>query len=230
MPSMSRPSPCSGCARRTFSKRRTRTSSRASRNSTRGAHARARPGRGSTPRRSVENARLRTSMTTASRVTAPWLRLPSSTSVRDQLRRQVVDDEVAEILEALGRGAAAGAGQPGDDDRLERRRSAARRGIGPGASLASRVASRPSRSSSSTSPVVTFTAGAGARRRGSAATIASAVCGPMPGTSAMSSTVAARSRLSEPKCAAAPCAASRRGRGCRRAPTSSSPSTASARW
>ena len=34
-----------------------------------------------TPVRSVENARLRTSITTASRVTAPWLRLPSSTMV-----------------------------------------------------------------------------------------------------------------------------------------------------
>ena len=38
----------------------------------------------------------------------------------DQLGRQVVDDEVAEVLEALGRGAAAGAGQPGDDHGLER--------------------------------------------------------------------------------------------------------------
>jgi hypothetical protein len=34
-----------------------------------------------TLRRSLENARLRTSMTTASRVTAPWLRLPRSTRV-----------------------------------------------------------------------------------------------------------------------------------------------------
>ncbi len=34
-----------------------------------------------TLRRSVEKARLRTSMTTAMRVTAPWVRLPNSTMV-----------------------------------------------------------------------------------------------------------------------------------------------------
>ena len=119
MPSTSRPSPCSGCARRTFSNRRTSTSSLASRNSTRGRRPRSASST-MTLRRSVENARLRTSMTTAIRVTAPCVRLPSSTIVLIELGRQVVDDEVAEILQALGRRAAAGAGQAGDDDGLER--------------------------------------------------------------------------------------------------------------
>ena len=37
---------------------------------------------------------------------------------RDQCRRQVVDDEPAEVLQALRRGATAGPGHPGDDHQL----------------------------------------------------------------------------------------------------------------
>ena len=40
-----------------------------------------------------------------------------------QLRRQVVDHEPAEVLQRLGRGAAAGAGHAGDDDQVARRSS-----------------------------------------------------------------------------------------------------------
>src|SRR5207248_1451993 len=48
------------------------------------------------------------------------------------------------------------------------------------------------------SPVATLTAGAASGVAASAATIASAVRGPMPGTSPISATVAARRRLSDP--------------------------------
>jgi hypothetical protein len=41
---------------------------------------------------------------------------------RDQRRRQVVHHVVAQVLQALGRGAAAGPGQPGHHDHLEPRR------------------------------------------------------------------------------------------------------------
>ena len=54
------------------------------------------------------------------RVTAPCVRLPNWTMVADQLRWQVVHHEVAKILQAFRRGTPAGAGQAGDDDRVER--------------------------------------------------------------------------------------------------------------
>src|SRR5690606_27839648 len=80
MPSASRPSPCSGWPRRTCSKRRISTSSVASRKSTFGLYPRASRSLMTAPRSSVK-ARLRTSITTATRVTAPLERAPRSTIV-----------------------------------------------------------------------------------------------------------------------------------------------------
>ena len=150
MPSRSRPSPCSGCGRRTLSKRRTSASSVASRKTRLGRSPRAR----AAPMASSSWANhppARTSTTTAtcwrcasglrarasSRSSARW---------REQLGRQVVDDEPAEVLEDVGGRAAAGAAHPGDDDD---------RGIGQG-----RLGGGPAVGGhSSTSPVVRFTAG-----------------------------------------------------------------------
>ena len=80
MPSASRPSPCSGCGRRAEDWRRTMTSSEASRKTTRGRFPRDSSCLITDPRSAV-NARLRTSMTTAIRVTRPRERAPRSTIV-----------------------------------------------------------------------------------------------------------------------------------------------------
>ena len=80
MPSTNRPSPCNGCGRRTFSKRRTNSSSVASRNSTLGSAPRRRNAE-SAPCRSEVKPRLRTSTTAAILLMAPPLRVPSSTIV-----------------------------------------------------------------------------------------------------------------------------------------------------
>ena len=103
--------------------------------------------------------------------------------------RQVVDDEPAEILEALRGRAAAGAGKAGDDRELYGGRRWRRTSSG---------RARGCAHADSTSPVAGSTAGP-AGLAASAATMASAVRGPMPDTSVISSTVAARSRFSEPK-------------------------------
>ena len=65
--------------------------------------------------------RDRTSITTASWVIRDPAARPRSTILRDQFGRQVVGDVPAEILEHLGRGAPAGAGQPGDQHDVDTR-------------------------------------------------------------------------------------------------------------
>ena len=60
--------------------------------------------------RSVENARLRTSMTAASRGTAPLARRARSSMVGSRSGRQVVGHEPVQVLEGLGRRAPARAG------------------------------------------------------------------------------------------------------------------------
>src|SRR4051794_36417887 len=141
-----------------------------------------------------------------------------SDHVGDELRRHVVDDVVTEVFELLGRGAAAGTGHAGDDHHLTAV-------VEPGRLLgdavhhaghhdssllvsssvemlvSSSVEMLVSSSVEMISPVAVFTLTVGRPcccRSRSAATIASAVRVPMPGTSAISSTVAARSRLRDP--------------------------------
>ena len=81
IPSTTRPSSCSGCGRRTFSKRRTSVSSLASRNTTRGRTPRE-PSARMLDSKSVENARLlRRSMTAAILGRVPLARIARSVMV-----------------------------------------------------------------------------------------------------------------------------------------------------
>ncbi len=80
MPSTMRPGPCSGCGRRTDSKRRTRASSDASRKITRRLTCLAARA-ASDSRRLSKKRRPRTSTTTAIRATLPCERAPRSTMV-----------------------------------------------------------------------------------------------------------------------------------------------------
>src|SRR6476661_8253808 len=103
----------------------------------------------------------------------------------EQLGRQVVDDEPAQVLEDVGGRAAAGAAHAGDDDDG---------GIGQGC-LGGWAAVG---GHSSTSPVVRFTAGSWGAPSAKWLTTADASDRPKPGTAMMSVMSAARRRLTEP--------------------------------
>ena len=146
-------------------------------------------------RRSWLKARLRTSVTTAIRVDGAG-GAPAEVDDRGEQRgRQVVDDEEAEVLQAAGGGAPAGAGQAGDHHDL-RRRGDVRGGLGVGLgthsgllrSAAGRRAHDLTTRRRATSPVTGSNAGSAASAAGSAsaARTASAVRSPTPGTSAIS--------------------------------------------
>ena len=117
MPSASRPSPCSGCDRRTLSKRRISTSSSASTNSTRGEKPRSlqRPDRagqvdGERPAAHVEHHRG---------VPGRAAGLEGQLGhVEQQRLRQVVHHVEADVLQGPGDGAAATAGNSGDDHQI----------------------------------------------------------------------------------------------------------------
>ena len=101
---------------------------------------------------------------------------------REQLRRQVVDDVPAEVLEDVGGRRPAGTAHPGDDDEVGRpghRRQAAaaraRRQPLPAPSA------RPAPSSSTTSPVARLTAGMLSAPDPNCAATTAASAGPMPG-------------------------------------------------
>ena len=147
------------------------------------------------------NARLRTSSTTAIRVTSPW-RGAQVDHRRDQLRRQVVDDEPAEVLEALGavqrpapdspvtmttRAAARSAVQRGSwRRRCARRRvtvASHRSDLGGVAGVGERCRARRARPAGVVGRRLAAGAAVGDRR-----CTASAVRRPMPGTAASSST------------------------------------------
>ena len=98
--------------------------------------------------------------------------------VSEQTGRQVVDHEVAEVLELLGRGAAPDTGHAGDDDQLTG--DGTRCDVFHGAHCGAASSGLPEGSN--------------------ADLIRAAVWGPIPGTAPISSTVAARSFLREPKC------------------------------
>src|SRR3954454_25354832 len=116
----------------------------------------------------------------------------------EQRRLQVVDDEPVEVLQALRGGAATGTGQASDHDQVEGGRH------GCGGRNSHGLASKPPTTTASVSgpasmisPVAGSTA-AGAVAPARAATTASAVRRPTPGTEAISSTDAVRSRFTEP--------------------------------
>ncbi|CAM5534039.1 hypothetical protein SALBM217S_01356 [Streptomyces griseoloalbus] len=114
MPSTIRPSPWSGCGRRTDSKRRTSASSEDSRKTVRRVTPRAsRSARDS--RKLSKRRRPRTSTTTAIRATLPWGARAELHHGGDQRGRQVVDDEPAEVLQALRGRRPPRPGHPGDD-------------------------------------------------------------------------------------------------------------------
>ena len=115
-PSSSRPSPCSGWGRRAASCRRTSASSVASRN-TRVVRRPVAPCARLAWRLSKKEPE-RTSTTTAIGCSTPRLSSTSAHDVLEQRGGHVVDDVEAEVLQLLGRGAAAGAGHAGDDDQL----------------------------------------------------------------------------------------------------------------
>ena len=114
----SRRCPCSspsGWRWRVSLKRRIRTSSLASRKTTRGRMPR--PSRA--PRiaaRAMVASPARTSSTIATRAKRSRSVDDELGEVGQQLAGQVVDDGVAEVLEELGRGGLAATGQPADDD------------------------------------------------------------------------------------------------------------------
>ena len=121
MPSSSRPSPWSGCGRRTLSKRRTSASSVASRKTRLGRSPRSRAAAMASSRACANHPRdahvdddgdlLQRGVGVA------CARLVAQVGEgREQLGRQVVDDEPAEVLEDVGGRRAAGAAHPGDDD------------------------------------------------------------------------------------------------------------------
>ena len=176
MPSTSRPSPCSGCARRTLSKRRTSTSSDASRNSTRGRM----PALGEVANDAAQVGGERPAAHVHDDGEAGDRALAAAAEIdqrRHEFGRQVVDDEVAEILQALAPPSTA----PAPDSPVTITVSSA-----PVASSVDALTPGACRRRR-TSPVVTFTAGAGRFDRApdavaSAATIDSAVCRPIPGT------------------------------------------------
>ena len=116
MPSSSRPLPWSGCGRRAASWRRTRMSSEASRKSS--VVRRVGNFAASCARSESKNTPARTSTTAATGWLDALLLVDETDHVADQLGRQVVDHEVAEVLELLGGGAATRAGHPGHDDEL----------------------------------------------------------------------------------------------------------------
>ena len=124
MPSSADRSGASGCGRRVSLKRRTSAASLASRKISVGLRPRHRPQRREHARELLEqDVPSRTSMTTAafsiSRV-RPHRQLGERRQQRD---RQVVDAEVAEVLERAHRLRLAGAGQAGEDDEAMRRRA-----------------------------------------------------------------------------------------------------------
>jgi hypothetical protein len=65
-----------------------------------------------------KNDPVRTSTTAATGWSRPWTLVDQPHHVVDQLGREVVDDEVSEVLELLGRRAPARAGHAGHDDQL----------------------------------------------------------------------------------------------------------------
>ena len=186
MPSSSRPSPCSGCGRRTLSNRRTSASSVASRKIRCGCQPASRSA--ASPACSSEwNARARTSTTAAicrslTPVSRTWL--GELGHRRQQLGRQVVDDVPAAVLDDVGRRRPAGPAHPGDDEEVVRAAAAAagrprraRRQPWPAPST------RPAPSSSTTSPVARLTAGVVSAVEPNSAATTAASAGPMPGTS-----------------------------------------------
>ena len=115
-PSSSRPLPCSGCGRRAASCRRTSTSSVASRNTSGGTPS-GRP-LGEVGVQGVEERAGADVDHDRDRLLAAAALVDQPDHVAQQARRQVVDDVEAEVLELLGRGAAAGAGHAGDDHQV----------------------------------------------------------------------------------------------------------------
>ena len=126
MPSTTRSAGASGCRRRVASYRFTRSSSAASRNTIRYAMRRSFSS-SSAFDSSPKNTPPRASTTIATRCGAArtWPRAPPSS---EQRRRQVVDHEVAEVLERVRGLGAARAGQTRDDREAGRGPRLARRG------------------------------------------------------------------------------------------------------
>ena len=118
MPSTSRPSPCSGWLRRTCSNRRISTSSSASRNSTRGLKPRASRSLSTAPQVGGERAAAHVHHHGDPGDLAAG-RGAEVDHRGDQLRRQVVHHVAAEVLQHLGRRAAPGPGQAGDQHDLD---------------------------------------------------------------------------------------------------------------
>ena len=213
MPSSRRPSPCSGCGRRTDSKRRTSASSVASRNSTRCptpplVEVRQRVAQGGEERPAADVDERR-------RAAAPRGRPSCASSSRrlDELRRQVVDDVPAEVLEDLRRRRPAGPGHAGDDQQLGAGMAGCTpswigpavgvAGPSPSRCVASRSRSpRPGRRSPASLDDLTCRhVDGGFRRlaRRARRRRPRPCAGPMPCTAAISSALAARSRFTEPK-------------------------------
>ncbi len=115
IPSTTRPSSCSGCGRRTLSKRRTSVSSLASRNTTRGRMPRE-PSSRMLDCRSVENARLlRRSMTAAIRGRVPLARIARSIMVGSRPGGRLSMTNQSRSSRDLAVVLLPGARHPGDD-------------------------------------------------------------------------------------------------------------------
>ena len=127
-------SSASGWRCRVSEKRRIRTSSRASRKMITAAGCRAPRARRASRRTRAATSPARTSRTIAVRAKRRGSLATQVREVGQQLARQVVDDDVAEVLEQLRRRGLAAARQAGDDDDLlgavlARRRSARVAGV-----------------------------------------------------------------------------------------------------
>ena len=118
MPSRRVPSPCSGCGRRTCSKRRTSAASVASRKSTRTFASAAQRLRSISLHVGEKLAAAHVDDRGDLRAARSPACSARSTSGREHLRRQVVDDVPAEVLERVADRRAAGAGHAGDDEHL----------------------------------------------------------------------------------------------------------------
>ena len=205
MPSSSRPDAWSGCGRRTLSNRRTRASSVASRKTTDG-RCPARPSSATIWPKSANTPWLRTSTTAATRwIIGSGVRARYSSwsceQLREHLRREVVDDVPAEVLQDVGHRRAAGPAHPGEDE--HRLVAGGRAPTGAeGSGVGSSLIRLPPRGASVEHLAGRHVNGRDGLRRAASARAASRWCGPgpgrCPGPAAISSTDAARSRLTDP--------------------------------
>ena len=120
--------------------------------------------------------------------------------VREHLGGQVVDDVPVEVLEHRGRSRPARAGHPGDDQDLRLAQVGRLGGRLEGGDPGGHRDRRRLVAHASSMPADSGTGSDATPGEASAATTAAAVRSPMPCTDAISSTDAARSRLTDPKC------------------------------